>query len=160
MRLVLGSIDGRPKLESIFLEQIQDRTGRMTEHALYHTWRGLLERCHSSNAKTYSRYGAKSIFVFNEWRNKSRHPKTKRWALGFCLFLDYVAAELGKRPEGHSLDRINNNRGYEPQNLRWANASLQKKIKPLKTHQALNMSIKQIQILGCLNTNWAKNVCM
>ena len=86
-----------------------------------------MERCHSVNAQVYLRYGAKGIFVFEEWRNKSRHPQIKRWSLGFCLFLDYIEAELGEKPEGHSLDRINPNKGYAPGNLRWANASLQKK---------------------------------
>jgi len=99
----------------------------MHKHPLYNTWRGMLERCHSPNSQTYSRYGAKKIFVFQEWRNKSRHPKIKRWSLGFCLFLDYVEAVLGEKPKGYSLDRINTSNGYIPGNLRWADASLQKK---------------------------------
>jgi hypothetical protein len=123
---------GRPKLELISIEQIKSRVGSMHRHPLYNTWRGMLERCHSPNAQTYSRYGAKGIFVFEEWRNKSRHPEIKRWSLGFCLFLDYVGIELGEKPEGHSLDRINTKEGYVPGNLRWADASLQKKNQKVK----------------------------
>lgn len=40
-------------------------------------------------------------------------------------FLNYIDRELGPRPEGHSLDRVNNNKGYEPNNLRWATAQEQ-----------------------------------
>lgn len=65
--------------------------------------------------------------MFEPWKNKSRHPTIKRWSLGFCLFLEYIEKELGEKPLGHSLDRINLNQGYQPGNLRWADASLQKK---------------------------------
>lgn len=118
---------GRPKLEVISIQEIKSRAGSMHKHPLYNTWRGMLERCHSPNAQTYSHYGAKGISVFEGWRNKSRHPEIKRWSLGFCSFLDYVEVELGEKPEGYSLDRINTNEGYAPGNLRWADASLQKK---------------------------------
>ncbi len=99
----------------------------MRDHPLYDTWRGMIERCHSFNSRAYPRYGAKGIFVFAEWRNKQRHPEFKRWSLGFCLFLEYVELHLGEKQIGFSLDRIDSTKGYEPGNLRWADASLQKK---------------------------------
>ena len=117
----------RAKLAFISLEEIKQREGRMQAHPLYNTWRGMLERCHSPNSQTYSRYGAKGIFVFEPWRNKSRNSEAKRWSLGFCLFLDYIEIELGEKPAGYSLDRIDTKSGYIPGNLRWASASLQKK---------------------------------
>jgi hypothetical protein len=118
---------GRPKLKKVSLEEIKNREGSMHRHALYNTWRGMLERCHSQNSTAYSRYGSKGIFVFEKWRNKSRNPKTKRWSIGFCLFLEYIENNLGEKPEGYSLDRIVSSLGYQPGNLRWANASLQRK---------------------------------
>jgi hypothetical protein len=122
----------KPALREVSLEQLQDRSGSMHNHPLYNTWRGMIERCHSVNAPTYKRYGAKGIFVFDKWRDKTRHPEIKRWSLGFCLFLDYLATALKEKPEGHSLDRINPRLGYEPGNLRWADASLQKKNQRIK----------------------------
>ncbi len=122
----------KPLLQKVSLEQLRSRSGRMQEHPLYNTWRGMLERCYSTTAKNYNRYGANGIFVFDEWRDKTRHPKIKRWSLGFCLFLDYLADTLKEKPEGYSLDRINLNQGYEPGNLRWADASLQKKNQKIK----------------------------
>lgn len=117
----------KPKLNCVSLDALRARSGQMSEHPLYDTWRGMLERCHKTTARSYLRYGAKGITVYEPWRDKTRHPKYKRWSKGFCLFLEYIEGFLGERPEGCSLDRSNSNLGYEPQNLRWANASLQKK---------------------------------
>jgi hypothetical protein len=122
----------KPKLSLVTLEEIKKRSGRMSEHPLYDTWRGMLERCCKPNASSYARYGAKGITVFTPWLDKARHLKHKRWSKGFCLFLDYAEIFLGERPKGHSLDRINTHFGYEPQNLRWADASLQKKNQKVK----------------------------
>ncbi len=117
----------KPKLNFVSLDALKIRSGRMSDHSLYDTWRGMLERCHKATVPSYLRYGAKGIAVYEPWRDKTRHPEHKRWSKGFCLFLDYVEEFLGERPEGSSLDRINPSLGYEPQNLRWASASLQKK---------------------------------
>jgi len=122
----------RPLLPAVSLEQIKNRSGRMSNHVLYNTWRGMIERCSFDSAHTYSRYGGKGINVFCDWSNKDRHPKHKRWSHGFCLFLDYVENNLGPKAEGFSLDRINGDKGYVPGNLRWADASLQKKNQKIK----------------------------
>lgn len=123
---------GRPILSSVSIEEIQNREGRMSRHPLYNTWRGMLERCYSVNSPTYSRYGAQGITVFKDWTQKCRHPEIKRWCLGFCLFLEYIEKHLGPKKAGESLDRIYSTGNYEPGNLRWADASLQKKNQKIK----------------------------
>lgn len=117
----------KPFLSVVFISEIQCREGRMSEHPLYDTWRGMLERCKNKNSPAYARYGGKGIRVHEEWASKERHPLFKRWSKGFCSFLEYIELHLGFKPEGFSLDRVNSMQGYAPGNLRWANASLQKK---------------------------------
>ena len=122
----------KPLLSLITLEEIRTRTGSMSKHVLYDTWRGINERCCSSAAAAYPRYGGRGIQMYSLWRDKSRHPVHKRWSKGFCLFLEHVENYLGPRQKGFSLDRIKSTGNYEPGNLRWADASLQKKNQKVK----------------------------
>lgn len=68
-------------------------------------WINMRERCTKQNHPEFFRYGARGITVHPEWLRE------------FKAFFSYV----GPRPSPrHSLDRIDNNRGYEPGNVRWA----------------------------------------
>ena len=79
------------------------------DHPLYVTWRGMVKRCHNPNDKDYKSYGARGIQVFEAWRRD------------FWSFVSDIEAQIGKRPEGTSLDRHPNNDGdYCPNNVRWA----------------------------------------
>lgn len=68
-----------------------------------HAWRGMHNRCGNPNAKAYPRYGGRGITVCAEWAS-------------FRKFL----ADMGEKPEGCSLDRKNNDKGYSKANCRWA----------------------------------------
>lgn len=68
----------------------------------------MIQRCHNRRHQHYDNYGGAGIRVCAEWRGTG----------GFERFL----AHVGPRPAGHTLDRIDRDRGYEPGNVRWANA--------------------------------------
>ena len=82
-------------------------------HYLSSTWYGMVSRCYNKNSLSYHRYGGRGIHIFHEWlEDRSRFAK-------------WVDDNLGQRPDGYTLDRIDNDEGYIPGNLRWADAKTQ-----------------------------------
>jgi len=78
-------------------------------HHMYKTYEGMMERCHNKKRKDYHRYGGRGIYVQKSWHANARG------------FIEYIETALGDKPSpSHSLDRIDNNRGYEEGNLRWS----------------------------------------
>lgn len=69
----------------------------------YTSWKTMHNRCADPNATGYEYYGGKGIKVCERWRS-------------FEAFL----TDMGVRPEGRTLDRIDGSRDYEPGNCRWA----------------------------------------
>ena len=78
----------------------------------YKKWSGAKQRCLNNNAKKYPAYGGRGIFICDRW-------------LDFKNFL----ADMGECPKGYSLDRIDNNSGYCPENCRWTTIAEQNRNK-------------------------------
>lgn len=83
----------------------------------YQTLVGMVQRCHNPRNKSFRNYGAKGRSVCDRWRI-GEDGKT-----GFECFLE----DMGPKPAKNlSIDRINNDEGYRPDNCRWATASQQR----------------------------------
>lgn len=83
------------------------------KHYLYETWTGMKKRCYNPNSINYKYYGARGIKVCDRWLNS------------FKNFYD----DMGDRPTGFSIDRINPNGNYEPSNCRWSDSKTQNRNK-------------------------------
>lgn len=89
--------------------------GRNETHGLsrayrneYRSWKDMRSRCRNPNDSDFADYGGRGIAVCERWDN-------------FAAFVD----DLGPRPTGSTLDRIDVNGGYEPTNCRWADGKMQ-----------------------------------
>jgi hypothetical protein len=84
---------------------LKNKTHGMRNSSEYRIWSGIKTRCTNKNSSDYDRYGGRGITMCDEWLGS------------FDAFFNH----LGLRPSSqHSVDRINNDKGYEPGNVRWA----------------------------------------
>lgn len=74
----------------------------------YHSWAGMKARCTNPNHQAWLDYGGRGITIDPRWEN-------------FANFLE----DMGEKPKGLSLDRIDNDKGYFKQNCRWATREVQ-----------------------------------
>ena len=108
----------------------------MSHSRLYHVWRGIKNRCLNENSMYYADYGGRGITICEEWNNN------------FLSFYEWAInngydekAERGK----YTIDRIDNNGDYSPQNCRFVDMSVQCNNKRNVVHVEYNGELKTLK---------------
>ncbi len=105
----------------------------LTYNRFYKTWYGMLQRCNNPKIKAYKNYGGRGITVCEDW-------------LDVRNFVDW-AEKTYPNIEGHTLDRIDNDKGYSPENCRWAD----------KTTQNINQRMREDNKSGYIGVRWRED---
>lgn len=108
-----------------------------TKNPLYGTWYQMIKRCENPNTIHYDRYGGRGIKVCEEWHD-------------FWKFVEW-SDSVGGRPDGFTIDRIDNDGDYEPSNCRWADNHTQAKNKNTCINVTHNGETKTL-------SEWAKEL--
>lgn len=116
----------------------------MASAPIYRLWRSMMDRCYLPTNHAYARYGGRGIHVCPQW-----HEFTKFYE------------DMGDRPDGKSLERIDNNSDYEPNNVVWADAKTQannRRSNVVLEHAGKNQTMQQwCDELGLrIGTVWAR----
>jgi hypothetical protein len=83
-------------------------THGLSSHPLYYVWQGMLGRCTDPTDSRFPDYGGRGIDVCQRWQTAEN-----------------FISDMGHRPKGSSLERIDNDAGYSPENCIWADAKAQ-----------------------------------
>lgn len=110
----------------------KNTTHGLTKSPAYQSWQAMKNRCLNENQKSFNNYGGRGIEICKSW-------------LSFENFI----ADMGERPIGTTLERIDNNKGYSKENCKWATITEQSR----NTRQVVNLTFQGKSM--CM-MDWAK----
>lgn len=100
----------------------------MRQSSEYNIWRLMIARCYKPQSTSYKNYGAKGITVGDRWKKS---------------FINFYA-DMGNRPEGTSLDRLENDKGYYKENCQWGTSLQQNRNRSITVKVTYNGETKAI----------------
>ena len=136
-KVISGSLIRRNKVQSCGCLRSETTAAKNTTHGSvgtpeYESWQGMKSRCTNKNQSSFVNYGGRGISYCKEWES-------------FEKFLE----DMGPRPEGKTLDRIDNSLGYSKENCRWATVLEQAG----NTRQVVKLTLNGVTMTM---TEWAK----
>ena len=108
----------------------------------------MKQRCYNKNCTRYKDYGARGITVCEEWNDRN-WSGTKHLSKGYVAFRDWALAH--GYSDNLTIDRIDNNKGYSPENCRWITKQEQSNNKRTNNYITLNGKTQTL-------TQWAKEL--
>lgn len=128
------------------------RTHGKSKTQIYQIWAGIISRCCNPNIPNYCDYGGRGITVCDRWRNS----------------FEKFYSDMGDRPRGMSIERIDNDSVYSPENCKWATRAEQSRNRRNNRHLTLNgqtrclsewskiTGLHPITITSRLNRGWSE----
>lgn len=128
------------KIKELNLKQFKYKTTHnLSKNKYYILWKNVRSRCYNKKDICYNTYGGRGIYMYQDWINNP------------LLFINYIKETLGEKPKNYSLDRIDNNEGYIPNNLKWSSS-----IEQVRNSSMTKLTLESVNLIREQGNNFTK----